>query len=355
MADDVESSLPLARPVPPAAAALRVGVALGIGFLVLSVLWDLGVAPEFLVRLLKWRAAGAVILGVIGVASYGLPQQARWLLAIAAAAAAGVVTATALILPFGFAYGIGALMCIAMAIAFVALEWRTAAAAGTAVVAAVGAVLYFGGGNRDLVMALGFFAVPAVVVATMFAHVTSLRIEKNEALRHDLKKLRDDLARFGRSDELTGVHDRKQIQSLARREIAVARRRKTPLSAIKIDVEQLERINTTHGRSAGDETLRAVASMCQASLRETDLLARVAGDAFAALLPEADAAGAAIICERLRKGLGKAAVLAGDQLLTVTVAVGAATLADGDQGFDELLARADLAMRAAHKPGNGAA
>lgn len=348
MTDDVESSLPQARPLPAAAAAaLRVGVALGIGFLALSVLWDLGVAPEYLERLLKWRGGGAVVLLVLGIASYGVPHQSRWLLALAVAAVTAVITATALILPFGFAYGIGGLMSVAMAIGFVSLEWRTAAAAGLAVLVAVGATLWFRGGNQDLVMALGFFIVPGVIVATVFAHMTSLRIKKNEALRNNLKKLRDDLERFGRSDELTGVHDKKQINSLARREIALARRRKTPLSALKIDVEQLERINKMHGREAGDETLRAVASMCQASLRETDLLARVAGDEFAALLPEADAAGAAIICERLRKGLEKASVLAGDQLLTVTVVVGAATLADGDQGFDELLGRADLALRAA--------
>lgn len=351
MFDDVDSSQPTPRPaaggdamrpIPPEARALRVAAVLGCGFQVLSIAWDYLVAPWFWLRLLQWRGAGIALLVVAALLSYAMPHRARWLLALSAGGSAAILTISALILPYGFGYGIGALMSVAMAIALVALDKRTAAAAAGAVLFATGVALFFGG-NQDVTLAIGFFLVPSLLVAVAFAHVTSLRIQKNQVLRARLAAIRDDLARFGHTDELTGVHDRTQMLALARREIALARRKKHALSALKIDVLRLEHINTTHGRAAGDETLRAVASMCQASLRETDLLARVAGDEFAAVLPEADAAGAAIICERLRKGLERASVLAGDKLLTVTVSVGAATLVDSDQGFEDLLARADAA------------
>lgn len=349
MVDDVDSSQPTPRPgetlrpSSPEARALRVAAALGVGFHVLSIAWDYLVAPWLWTRLLQWRVGGVAMLLAVALLSYAMGHRARWLLAVAAAGSSIALTGAALILPFGFGYGIGALMSVAMAIALVALDTRSAGAAALAVLGATTATLVLGDGNKDTILAIGFFLVPSLVIAVAFAHVTSLRLQKNQALRVRLAAIREDLTRFGRSDELTGVHDHKQMLGLARREIALARRKKQPLSALKIDVLHLEQINTTHGRAAGDETLRAVASMCQASLRETDLLARVAGDEFAAVLPEADAAGAAIISDRLRKGLEQASVLAGDKLLTVSVSVGAATLVDSDQGIEDLLARADTA------------
>jgi diguanylate cyclase (GGDEF)-like protein len=363
---DVDSSQPTPRPgdasgassvagtaaTPADARALRLGVLLGVGLQLLSMVWDYLVAPWVFTRLLQWRGAGIALLLVAALLSYAMAHRARWLLAATAAGSAVTLTASALILPFGFGYGIGALMSVAMAIALVALDKRTALIAAASVLVATAATLVIRGGNKDTMLAIGFFLVPSLVIAVVFAHVTSLRVHKNQALRGKLDALRDDLARFGHSDELTGVHDHKQMNALARREIALARRKKHALSALKIDVLHLDQINTQHGRAAGDETLRAVASMVQATLRETDLLARVAGDEFAAVLPEADAAGAAIISERLRKGLEKASVLAGDKLLTVSVSVGAATLVDSDQGFEDLLARADVARLGAKNDGH---
>lgn len=364
MPDDVDSSHPTdrrgapgelaaqGRPIPADARALRVGAMMGVGFQLLSVAWDALVAPWYLTRLLQWRGAAAAFLVLVAIASYVIPHRARWLLAAGAGVSAALIAGAVTILPYGFGYGLGALLSVAMALSVVALDGKSAAGASIAVLVGTFGTLLFMGGNKDTVLAIGFFLVPGLVIATGFAHVTSLRIGKNQALRARLAALRDDLARFGRNDELTGVHDSKQMLALARREIALARRRKSPLSALKIDVEHLEKINTDHGRAAGDETLRAVASMCQASLRETDLLARVAGDEFAAVLPEADAAGAAVICDRLRKGLEKASVLAGDKILTVTVSVGAATLVDHDQDLGDLLARADAARKAGSQSGS---
>ena len=330
----------------PAARALRVGVLLGVAFLAASVAWDLVVAPDHLERLWMWRVAGAFILVVCGALTYAVPHRAMWLGAVMSAASAGSIGAVVGTLPYGFAYGIGGMLLLAMGIGFVALDALAAGVAAGAAIAGGGTALWFGGASEDAILAIAFFLVPALVGAVIVAHVTALRVERNQMVRQELESLREDLARFGRTDELTGVHDERQLQQLARREVALARRRKSALSALKVGVQHLDSIKAEHGRSTGDETLRAVASMCQASLRETDLLARLGnGDVFAAVLPEADAEGAAIICARLKKSLENASVLADGKLLEIRVAVAHATLSDGDQSFEDLLKRADVTAK----------
>ncbi|HEY4223432.1 MAG TPA: GGDEF domain-containing protein [Myxococcota bacterium] len=327
--------------------ALRVGALLGAAFLLASAGWDYAVAPGQIEKLVLWRLGTAVVIGAVGLLSYAFDKRALWLGAAMSGLSALSIGGMVGTLPYGLTYGIGAFVIIAMVIGFVSLDGKAALASALAAIVGGGIGLVLGGASIEPALAVSFFFLPASVGAVLFAHVTHLRVGRNRDLRRELASLREDLARFGRSDELTGVHDEKQLQQLARREIALARRRKSPLSALKIDVERLDDINQRHGRAAGDETLRAVASMCQATLRETDLLARLhAGDEFAAVLPEADATGAATICDRLRKGLAKASILAGEQLLTVTVNVASATLGEGDQGIDDLLKRADADLRA---------
>lgn len=342
------------RSVPSGGAArsLRVGVMLGVVFLVASVAWDALVAPGHLVRLLAWRGGGAIFLVAAGALSFALPHRSTWLGALATAASAVSIAGAALILPYGFAYAIGGLVLVAMAIGFISRDGRAAAVSSIAVLGSAALVLLFGRARDDMFYAIGFFLLPALTAAVVFAHLGAERAARARQVRRELLALREDLARFGRSDELTGVYDLKQLQAMARREIALARRQKRPLSALKIDIRQLRAINEQHGRHAGDEALRAVASMCQGALRETDVLGRVAGDEFVAVLPEADADGAAQICDRLRRTLRKASVLARDRLVEVSVAVGAATLTEGDRGVDDLLRRADAGLRAAPDDGH---
>ncbi len=344
-----------AGPQVAAGRALRVGALVGVLFLAASFGWDLVVAPEQIGRLWMWRAGGALLIGALGALSYAVPHRAAWLGAGIAGVGAASIGAVVSILPYGFAYGVGSFVLIAMAIGVVALDARAAATCAAGVVVGAGIALWRGGASEDAVYAIAFFLIPGLIGAVIMAHATGLRVRRNQAVRQELLALREDLARFGHNDELTGVHNERQLQQLARREIALARRRKSSLSALKIDVEKLDAINDTYGRDAGDETLRAVASMCQATLRETDLLARLeAGDEFAAVLPEADAAGAEAICDRLRKSLQKASVLAHGKLLEVTVMVGAATLSETDQVIDDLLKRAGAALAASKQP-NGTA
>ncbi len=331
----------------------------GIAFLAAGLLascgYDYVVASEHFQRLWWWRiAASASLLGVLGGA-YLLPAKRTWWLAAAGAVASAAICASAHILPSGFGYATGGLVVVALVVATAAPGGRSAAVAAVATIAAGAAVLVVLGTTRYFAFSVAFFGVPALGAAVAAGAASGFRVRQRRAREDELARLRDDLERFGRTDELTGVPDKKQLDRLARRELALSRRRGVALSVIKLDIDGLERVNQEHGRAIGDEVLRAVASMCQGTLRETDMIARVAGDEFVAVVMDADDAGAAALCERLRAKLKDAPLLAGDRLLNVNVTVGAATLRDGDNTVDELIARAEQALYSARTAGNGAA
>ncbi len=342
----------------------RLAILAGIAFLAAGLLascgYDYVVAREHFQRLWWWRVAGAsALLGVLAGA-YLVPMKRAWWLAAAAAGASVTICASAHILPSGFGYGTGGLAVVALVVATAAPGGRSAAAAALAALMASIVVLLVVGANRYFAFSLAFFGVPAFGAAVVAGAASGLRVRRRHERELELFELRQDLERFGRTDELTGVPDKKQLERLARRELALARRRGVALSIIKLDIDGLKRINEQHGRGAGDEVLRAVASMCQGALRETDMIARVAGDEFVAVVMDADVAGAAALCDRLRTKLNNAPLMAGDHLLKVSVTVGAATLRDGDTSVDELITRAERALYAeraasgADGGGNGA-
>lgn len=334
----------------------RLTLGAGIAFLAAVVfassLWDFVVSAEHLERLLWWRLLGGAGLLAALSGSYLLPALRVWWLAAAAGIASAAVCAGAIILPSGFGYGIGGIALVALVVAVAAQGTRAAATAAGAALIGAALPIVVAGASRYFIFSLAFFAVPGFLAAIAAASAGGLRARLRAERDGELFKLRHDLERFGRTDELTGVPDKKQMERLARRELALARRRGVALSVLKLDVEGLERINEAHGRAVGDEALRTIASMCQAALRETDMLARVAGDEFVAVVMDADVAGATALCDRLRAKLKNAPLLAGDKLLEVTVNVAAATLAEGDQSVDDLVVRANRALQET-RGGNG--
>jgi len=107
-------------------------------------------------------------------------------------------------------------------------------------------------------------------------------------------------------DPLTGLPGRRAFHELYKRVSAGARRRKSSVLLIAVDVVHLKGINDRYGYNVGDEVLRSVADILVASSRDTDLIARYGGDEFAALLVEAAAEHAAIVVNRIQEELQKA-------------------------------------------------
>lgn len=166
------------------------------------------------------------------------------------------------------------------------------------------------------------------------------------------RRMLDEIYRLARTDSLTGLWNRGYFMEMACRELARNRRDAAPLSLIMIDVDHFKKVNDTHGHEAGDEALRCLAEVLAQSVREGDLVARLGGEEFVALLPNARLDDACNVAERIRQGIAARELdCRSGACFGLTVSVGVATHRDRETPLEELLRCADEALYAAKRGG----
>jgi two-component system, cell cycle response regulator len=148
------------------------------------------------------------------------------------------------------------------------------------------------------------------------------------------------------TDGLTGLHNRRYLDShLATLfDRAVSRRR--PLSLLITDIDRFKAINDTWGHDAGDEILREFAARLRQNVRGIDLACRFGGEEFVVVMPDTDPALAHKVAERIRSHIADAPFVIGrdGRRVDVTISIGVAGLKQPSDTVDELLKRADLAL-----------
>jgi diguanylate cyclase (GGDEF)-like protein len=152
-------------------------------------------------------------------------------------------------------------------------------------------------------------------------------------------------------DSLTGLLNRRSFFERGEAAYADARRGQRPLSVLMIDADHFKRINDTHSHAAGDAVLRALAATLRQEVRGADLVARIGGEEFAVLLPEAGLVSAQQTAERLRSVIASRPVRFASGDIALTVSIGLAVGAGVDSDLASLLARADRALYAAKANG----
>ncbi|OCP00530.1 MULTISPECIES: sensor domain-containing diguanylate cyclase [unclassified Ensifer] len=162
---------------------------------------------------------------------------------------------------------------------------------------------------------------------------------------------RIDLLRSAATDGLTGALTRRAFRDEADKLISLAVRHQHDLSCIVLDVDHFKRVNDTHGHAAGDEVLKAVATICQVNLRASDLFGRLGGEEFAIMLPHVDAKGALAAAEKLRAAIAAQTIHGDFGQLAVTASFGTAALSPKSRDIGTLLAQADAAMYLAKAAG----
>jgi len=160
-----------------------------------------------------------------------------------------------------------------------------------------------------------------------------------------------ELTKAARLDYLTGICNRRAIEDLAGRSIAAARRHGMPLAMMIIDVDHFKRINDEFGHEGGDGALIETVRRIRDSLRTEDLVGRLGGEEFVAVMPSTDGQSALAAAERIRSSFSEAPMRIGGGDITITVSVGVAVLDAQDQQYSHLLRRADRAMYAAKTAG----
>ncbi len=154
------------------------------------------------------------------------------------------------------------------------------------------------------------------------------------------------------TDELTKLANRRYFMSTAASELAQAKRQKQPLSLMIIDADYFKDINDNFGHHMGDMALSKLANTFLACVRKHDLVARIGGEEFSILLPDASLKMALKVAEKLRKNVEDTNMEdEKGQPIALTVSIGVTTMGSDEDSLDKALIRADEALYLAKNGG----
>ena len=158
------------------------------------------------------------------------------------------------------------------------------------------------------------------------------------------------LDEVGRTDELTGLANRRHGLAVAEAELARARETGRPASLILLDIDRFKQINDVHGHHAGDDVLKGVAQALRGSRGGSDTPVRYGGDEYILILPDTDLDGAEETAARIRAHIeGLAFERVPD--LRCTVSLGVAQVSPRAEDVEAWIQRADLALYVAKAGG----
>lgn len=154
------------------------------------------------------------------------------------------------------------------------------------------------------------------------------------------------------TDPLTGLANQRFLMQRLEEEFSRAKRYRRPLSLLFADIDFFKLINDTYGHRAGDEVLRAVATLLRQSVRIADIVARYGGEEFVIILPDTTLAQAHLLAERLREAIEQQHLaLPGGGAHRVTACFGVSAFPETDDSLEALLGAADEAMNQAKDSG----
>ncbi|MGO3692175.1 diguanylate cyclase [Marinobacter sp.] len=166
-----------------------------------------------------------------------------------------------------------------------------------------------------------------------------------------LERANEQLAKLSMTDRLTGLLNRGTWENLVDAEFERFRRYGQATSLVMFDIDFFKKVNDNHGHLAGDEVIKHTADTAKSNLRQSDSIGRYGGEEFGIVLPETDAEGARIICERIRETIEQSVVQTSAAPVRYTVSVGIAQLTDKPKNHMKWMQQADEALYAAKKSG----
>ena len=154
------------------------------------------------------------------------------------------------------------------------------------------------------------------------------------------------------TDPLTGLYNRRYMETHVGTLVDQAAARNKPLSVLVLDIDYFKSINDTYGHDAGDDVLQDFAIRIRKSIRGIDLACRYGGEEFVVVMPETDMAVATMVAERLRRRIASEPfpIQKGTRTIDVTISIGIAALAPDDDAA-AVIKRADQALYRAKRDG----
>jgi diguanylate cyclase (GGDEF)-like protein len=287
-----------------------------------------------------WSNVGLAYLGGV-VAFIGARYWPAWPIYVMVALGVGAVTRAAYYShdPSGF-YSLFYVWIGLYAVFF--FDRRVAVLYLLGVGAAFGALLAVEEQDAALarwVTTMGTIVLAAVLIDSLVRRVRRIAND-SAAIARERAELMATLAEVARTDDLTGLPNRRAWDEALGRELARAKRESTPLCIGIVDLDRFKDYNDVHGHQGGDRLLKQLAASWGAELRATDVLARYGGEEFAIALPGCDLDDAGLLVERLR------AATPAEQTASAGL-----VLWDGAESAERLFGRADKALYRAKETG----
>jgi len=204
---------------------------------------------------------------------------------------------------------------------------------------------------RGLEIGINDYLVRPIDKNEMLARVrTQVRKKRFSARLRDNVQLSLEMAI---TDALTGLYNRRYMESHLGTLIEQAQSRGRPLVLLIVDIDLFKSINDTHGHDAGDDVLREFAIRLKKSIRGIDLACRYGGEEFVVVMPETDMAVATVVAERIRRRIAAEpfAVDKGAKAIPVTISIGLSALGAAGDDTASILKRADQALYRAKRDG----
>lgn len=318
----------------PAVKASTFGVMLTGGSLLAVVGTAAGLRIVDSAALMIVVAVISLILGATCLVGYR--QLPDWFFVLTAGAAIGLVSLAAAAARTGSEAVFAPLFAIVVLATMMLLRGRPAAAL-TLLAALSFGVLMFTRNNRNdfelLLTTTAMIAAFAGVIGTLRTRGTAIHGElSNEAM----------------TDQLTGIPNRRSFDERLELERERTRRSQSQVGLIICDLDHFKQVNDQHGHDVGDQVLRLFAASLVESVREIDLPARVGGEEFAIILPDATITEARTAASRIQEDLAENV---SREPISATASFGVASAGPDERELDRLYKRADRAMYEAKRAG----
>jgi two-component system cell cycle response regulator len=161
----------------------------------------------------------------------------------------------------------------------------------------------------------------------------------------------EEIERLALMDTLTELYNSRTFLKEIKDELKRAKRYKRPVAVCMLSIDNFREIHRNYGALTSDAVLKAVGGVLQSSIRDVDIPARYSGEEFAVIFPETNAAGAAIVTERIRQRIASQAVSHNWHNLRITTSIGLAAFPAHAREHDELVNKAIQALEMAMQRG----
>jgi diguanylate cyclase (GGDEF)-like protein len=190
-----------------------------------------------------------------------------------------------------------------------------------------------------------------IVSLALLAGIATLLGWEMTRSQRNMADAKDRAERFSSVDWLTGLYNRRHLDTLVPQEIARARRHDRPVSLMIVDADHLKDVNDTLGHLLGDQLLIHIAEVLMEQVRLVDTVIRYGGDEFIVIMPDTDTEGAMIPAERIRAAMDGYEVTANGVSVRTSISAGLAAFPIDAEDAIGLMARADAALYVSKRSG----